>query len=279
MYTFVTFLNNRFLDKRFDEHSVSVTLKEFLGEYGIVHDLKMQKLQNQERLIIFIDMILKEEVNDFFSKLRSNPKYGEKAYITTRFSSRLNQNLRIKLNLRRDKYDSATIEEEEESIPYRPEEYKETLYRKENDSPGNNIRSSYKNLTINIESGSKRNREERPEWDPIEPPSSDERVSASSFHLTHPEKRMNNDPFPQISEINLPDTNCRLINIKYCQYPLMCLVKRGENTNLIQFAMENEVLNFLDIFNDVTLTIIDLRDTTIFSFPQYVRYTCFNYKN
>lgn len=275
MYTFVTFLNNRFLDKRFDEHSVGVTLKEFLGEYGMVHDLKMQKLQNQERLIIFIDMILKEEVNDFFSKLRSNPKYGEKAYITTRFSNRLNQNLRIKLNIYRDKQDLSSIEEE--VIPYLPEEYGETLYR--NDSPGNNIRSSYKNLTINIESGSKRNREERPEWDPIEAPSSDERVSASSSHLTHPEKRMNISPFPQISEINLPDINCRLINIKFCQYPLMCLVKRGENTNLIQFAMENEVLNFLDIFNDVTLTIIDLRDTTIFSFPQYVKYTCFNYKN
>jgi len=268
MYTFVTFIHSKVLDARFDENLIVNVVKEFLSEMGVVRDIKINKIRSQERYLLYLDMDLSTEADALFQRLYENPRFGENAYLTTRFSNRLNQNLRIKLNRDRHKAEMPEIPELDTSFEeeYRAQDFNETLFPPMVKTPGSNLLSRRPDLWINTNTGNKRERnDERPNFEPISKyPANFETLPNS----------LAPDPFENLCLI---DTNNKVVNVSECVFPVMGIVTKGEEMNIVKFSGALEVKNFMEIFNEERVRILATKESSILTFAQYVKKSFTNY--
>ena len=268
MYTFVTFIHSKVLDSRFDENLIVNVVKEFLSEMGVVRDIKINKIRSQERYLLYLDMDLSTEADALFQRLYENPRFGENAYLTTRFSNRLNQNLRIKLNRDRHKTEMPEIPELDISFEeeYRAQDFNETLFPPMVKTPGSNLLSRRPDLWVNTNAGNKRERnDERPNFEPI---------SKSPANFETLPNSLVPDPFENLCLI---DTNNKVVNVSECVFPIMGIVTKGEEMNIVKFSGALEVKNFMEIFNEERVRILATKESSILTFAQYVKKSFTNY--
>lgn len=251
MYTYVTFVNHDSLDKRIDNDVLFKILKEFFSQYGKVDHLLISKFPNKNISIVYLDIELFQDVFEFLMEKYNNPHYGERAYFVTRFSNRLSQDFRIHLNKDRFTMQSKLVKDRtpddylpNKNTPYRIEETIETRFHHSECNP-RSVSETRKKPNLTVEIGEKRERVEKPSFEPL-----------------------------SVDKNYLESVTGKRVNINDCSYPIFCLVKNGNDTNLISFNVVNEIQNFMDIFTNVKIKIIELQDPCVLSFSQYVKKNC-----